>query len=142
RGGGSGLHAPGLSVRRTLGAALVMAGGALVAAGADARLQALETGLPPAHHLLYLPNGKYLRVAALGNASLAADLLYLWSIQFYGNFQIEDRYRYVDHVYANVITELDPHYFDPYWLGALILSVETKNLDKAVALLDKGFANN
>ena len=67
---------------------------------------------------------KYLRVASLGYASVAADVLYLWSIQYYSNFQIEDRYKYVDHIYSGVITELDPHYFDPYWIGAMILSVD------------------
>jgi tetratricopeptide (TPR) repeat protein len=48
----------------------------------------------------------------------------------------------VEHIYGNVVTELDPHYFDPYWIGALILNVETHDLDRALALLDKGFANN
>jgi tetratricopeptide (TPR) repeat protein len=128
-------------VKPLFGVALLLAA-ALVVAGTDARLQGLEKGLAPGHHLLYLPNGRYLKVATLGYSALAADVIYLWSIQFYGNFQIEDRYKYVDHIYSNVITDLDPHYFDPYWLGALILSVETKDIDKALKLLDKGFANN
>jgi tetratricopeptide (TPR) repeat protein len=123
-------------------AVLLLVASGLAVAGADGKLRVLEESRPAAHHLLYLPNGRYLKLATLGNASLAADLIYLWSIQFYGDYQAEDRYRYVEHIYGNVVTELDPHYFDPYWIGALILSVETHNLDKALALLDKGFANN
>ena len=122
-------------------AALLAAAGLLVT-GTEARLAVIEKDRVPGHHLLYLPSGKYLRIASLGNAPVAADILYLWSIQYYGNFQIEDRYKYVDHIYSDIITELDPKYFDPYWLGALILSVEKKDLEKAVGLLEKGFRNN
>lgn len=127
---------------KTLWAVLLLAACGLAVAGSDGKLRVLEQGRPVAHHLLYLPNGKYLKLATLGNAPLAADLIYLWSIQFYGDYQAEDRYKYVEHIYGNVVTELDPHYFDPYWIGALILSVETHDLEKALALLDKGFANN
>ena len=125
-------------------AAAVLIGAVAVAAVAasGAALDRIEAGRGPAHHLLYLPNGRYLKVASLGQAPVLADLIYLWSIQYYANFQVEDRYSYVDTIYDSVLTELDPHYFDPYWLGALILSVEAGSLDKALALLDKGFRNN
>src|SRR4030095_8798193 len=137
RGRRAGVLAPGLPVK-TLTGILLLAGCALGVAASDGKLRVLEQDRPVAHHLLYLPNG---REPKLGTAPLAADLIYLWSIQFYGDYQAEDRYQYVQHIYGNVITELDPHYFDPYWIGALILSVETHDLDKALALLDKGFAN-
>ena len=92
--------------------------------------------------LLYLPNGKFLRVASLGQAPLLADLIYIWAIQFYSNYEREDRFRYVNHVFSEVIAELDPHYVDAYWLGALILIVEDHDLDGGLALLDQGFAAN
>jgi tetratricopeptide (TPR) repeat protein len=92
--------------------------------------------------LLYLPNGRYLKVASLGHAPLVADLLYLWAIQYYSNYERIDRYRYVEHVFGDVITELDPHYVDPYWLGALIMSVEAGDLEAGLRLLDKGRRNN
>lgn len=128
-------------MRPVTGAGLLLAS-ALVVAGADTRLHENGAGDRPEHHLLYLPNGRYLKVASLGQAPLVADAIYLWAIQYYGNFQIEDRYKYVDHIFSDIITELDPHYFDPYWIGALILSVEMEDLPRALALLDKGFANN
>src|SRR6267143_989568 len=59
-----------------------------------------------AHPLLYLPAGKYMKVMALGFDGLLADLIYLWSIQYYGNYDIQDRYDYLEHIYDEVITEL------------------------------------
>jgi tetratricopeptide (TPR) repeat protein len=92
--------------------------------------------------LLYLPNGKHLRMMSLGQASLLADVFYIWAIQYYSNYEREDRYRYVEHVFGEVIAELDPHYVDAYWLGALILTVEARDLDAGLRLLDQGFAAN
>ena len=92
--------------------------------------------------LLYLPNGKHLKVLSLGQAPLLADLLYIWAIQFYSDYERQDRFRYVGHVFGEVITELDPQYIDAYWLGALILIVEARDLEGGLALLDQGIAAN
>jgi tetratricopeptide (TPR) repeat protein len=48
----------------------------------------------------------------------------------------------VEHVFGDVIGELDPGYIDPYWLGALILSTEAQDLDAGLRLLDRGFEKN
>jgi len=107
-----------------------------------ARLERM-TGLDrPGQDLLYLPNGKFLKVASLGQAPVLADMLYLWAIQFYSDYDREDRFLYVEHVFGEVIAELDPHYVDPYLLGAMILAVEADDLEAAMRLLDQGFANN
>ncbi len=37
--------------------------------------------------LLYLPNGSYLKLASLGQAAVLADLIYLWAIQYYSNYE-------------------------------------------------------
>jgi tetratricopeptide (TPR) repeat protein len=123
--------------------ALVVAAGALFSAGVGGatldRLASLEQGERP---LLYLPNGKHLRAASLGNAPLVADVVYLWAIQYYSDYRRADRYRFVEHIFGNVIAELDPHYEDPYSLGALILIVEAHDLDAGLRLLDEGFSKN
>src|SRR5262249_26918962 len=77
-----------------------------------------------------------------GFDAIAADALYLWSIQYYGNYAIADRYRYVEHIYRDIITDLDPHYMDAYLTGALIMVVEAKEPEVALRLLDKGIAKN
>jgi tetratricopeptide (TPR) repeat protein len=92
--------------------------------------------------LLLLPNGQYLKIASLGQAPLLADLIYLWAIQYYSEYEREDRFRYVQHVFGGVIAELDPHYIDAYWMGALILIVEAKDLDAGLGLLDQGIEAN
>src|SRR6266850_3984632 len=94
------------------------------------------------HPLLYLPSGKHLKVMALGFDGILADALYLWSIQYYGNYDIKDRYANLEQIYDQVITELDPHYLDPYLVGALIMSAEARQPEMALRLLDKGVNNN
>ena len=92
--------------------------------------------------LLLLPNGKHLKVASLGQAPVLADLMYLWAIQYYSEYEREDRFQYVQHIFGNVIAELDPHYVDAYWMGALILIVEANDLDAGLELLDQGIEAN
>jgi tetratricopeptide (TPR) repeat protein len=121
-----------------LGAALALACAVLVQTGIEGG--GLRQG--GRHPLLYLPSGKYLRVAALGFDGLLADGIYLWSIQYYGNFQIKDRYAYLEHIYTGVISELDPHYLDPYLIGSLIMNTEARDPEMALRLLDKGIAAN
>jgi tetratricopeptide (TPR) repeat protein len=92
--------------------------------------------------LLYLPSGRYLKAASLGFDAILADVLYLWSIQYYSNYRIEDRYSYLEHIYRDVITELDPRYVDPYLVGALIMTAEARQPEMALRLLDKGIERN
>jgi tetratricopeptide (TPR) repeat protein len=131
-----------LNAARRLGGwalALLTASATWLAGG---RLDRIAPPADAAQELLYLPNGKYLELLSLGHQSLLADVLYLWSIQYYSNYERRDRYRYVEHVFGNVITELDPHYVDPYWLGALILTLEAQDREAGLRLLEKGFRNN
>ena len=112
---------------------------AVVSGGALERIERHRSSSGP---LLYLPNGKWLRAASMGQASLIADLVYLWAIQHYSNYENSDRHRYVEHIFGQVITELDPHFVDAYWLGALILIGEAGDLEGGLRLLDAGFEAN
>jgi tetratricopeptide (TPR) repeat protein len=105
-------------------------------------LERMAAGRQAGSELIYLPNGKHLRLMSLGQAPLLADLIYVWAIQYYSNYTRADRYRYVEHVFGEVIAELDPHYIDAYWLGGLILIVEARDLEAGLRLLDQGFAAN
>lgn len=127
---------------RRAAAVLLLAVAAFGAGSARARLVDLDRARRGSQELLYLPNGKYLKVVSLGHASLVADFVYIWAIQYYSDYQRQDRYRYVEHVFGNVIAELDPAYTDPYWLGGLILSTEAGDVDAGLRLLDKGFSVN
>lgn len=106
------------------------------------RLEREGPGRGGPDELLYLPNGRHLALLSLGHAPLLADLIYLWAIQYYSDYGRADRYRYVAHVFTDVITELDPRHIDAYWLGALILIVEARDFDAGMRLLDKGIGAN
>lgn len=112
------------------------------AVSARARLVAIDVAGRGSKDLLYMPNGKYLKAISLGHAPIVADVVYLWAIQYYSDYDRSDRYRFVEHVFGDVIAELDPGYIDPYWLGALILSTEAQDLEAGLRLLDRGFENN
>ncbi len=109
---------------------------------AENRLEDLSANADQDQELLYLPNGRLLKVMSLGHGGLLADAFYIWAIQYYSNYGRSDRYRYVDHVFDGVITELDPHYVDAYWLGALILIIEAQDVEAGLDLLQKGIDHN
>ena len=130
-----------MSRRRRLGA-LALAASVAIAGWARVGLARLDDRGPEGRALLYLPNGRHLRTMSLGHAPLAADLLYLWAIQYYSDYQRADRFRFVEHVFGTVIADLDPRYVDPYWLGAMILTAEAGDLEGGLRVLDKGFERN
>jgi tetratricopeptide (TPR) repeat protein len=118
------------------GALILLA--AILQGGRAAAARAGEGASP----LLYLPSGRYLKVVSLGFDAILADAIYLWSIQYYSNYRAEERYGYLEHIYKEIITELDPHYLDAYLTGALIMSAEARRPEAALALLDKGIERN
>lgn len=98
-------------------------------------------GKQPGASIIYVPSGKFLKYATFGYRALAADLLYLWAIQYYSTPTIDDRFDHLDHIFA-IINELDPRFQDPYEVGALIAVQEARDLRAAFAILDRGAANN
>ena len=131
-------------MRRSLVTVLVIA--ALLAAAVAAELQLAKVAPPepPERELLYLPSPEMLKVLSVGNPALVADLLYLWSIQYYSLFEPHEAFLYLETVY-DLITDLDPLYFDAYRIGALIMQLQTggdqQDLQASVErLFDKGLA--
>jgi tetratricopeptide (TPR) repeat protein len=95
----------------------------------------------PGSSIIYIPSGKYLKFATFGYSSLLADLVYIWAIQYYSDYSIQDRFDYLDHIFS-IISELDPRYTDPYEIGALIAVYEAKDMDLAFKILDRGLEKN
>jgi tetratricopeptide (TPR) repeat protein len=95
----------------------------------------------PGSSIIYIPSGKFLKYATFGYRSLAADMIFLWAIQYYSTPTIDDRFDNLDHIFA-IINELDPRYQDPYEIGALIAVSEARDTRAAFAILDRGAANN
>ncbi len=111
----------------------------------EINLRAIERVDPLGRRLLYLPSHEMLQLLSLGNDGLMADLLFLWSIQYYSTYRPDEKFLYLETVY-NLITDLDPLYFDAYRIGALIMMLDRyanpKVQKKAIErLFDKGLAN-
>ncbi|MCZ6649667.1 MAG: hypothetical protein O7D35_03295 [Acidobacteria bacterium] len=128
---------------RRAGVTLLVLLALVLVAGSQARLLAHPLEEDAGRRLLYLPNGRFLKIASLGYPTFVADMIYLWSIQFYGGYSKRmDRFAYLEHIYGQVITRLDPRYIDPYLVGALIMVVENKDVEGALELLDQGIVAN
>jgi len=95
----------------------------------------------PGASIIYVPSGKFLRFAAFGYSNLAADLIYLWSIQYFSTPSIDDRFDHLDQIYS-IIGELDPLYGDPFEVGALIAIYDARNPGLALKILDIGAEKN
>lgn len=95
----------------------------------------------PGSSIIYLPSGKYLKHFTFGYSSLVADIIYLWAIQYYGSYDIPDRFKYLEHIFS-IIAELDPRYTDPYEVGALIAVYDAHDPYLAFKILDMGLEKN
>ena len=109
--------------------------------GLKLKLDSIPRKKVPGSSLIYIPSGKHLKYATFGYSSLVADLVYIWSIQYFSNQRIPNRFDYLEHVYS-ITAELDPHYFDPYQVGALMAAYDAHDLDKAFRILDLGLEKN
>ncbi|MEJ2580141.1 MAG: hypothetical protein P8127_00650 [Acidobacteriota bacterium] len=132
-------------MKRTIGTLAIVATLIGVAVVSEVRLGAIPRPDPLGRELLYLPSPEILKILSLGNPGLAADVLYLWSIQYYSFFEPHERFLYLETIF-NLITDLDPLYADAYRIGALIMQIQTGGdqgeLKKTVArIFDKGIRN-
>jgi hypothetical protein len=132
-------------VKRTFISLAIIAALLAVAVASESRLAKIPREDPLGRKLLYLPSPEMVKLLSLGNPGLAADIFYLWSIQYYSLFQPHERFLYLETI-TNLITDLDPLYVDAYRIGALIMEIQTggdeAELKRAVRhLFDKGIRN-
>ncbi len=118
-------------------ALLLLAAAGLLQSAYDARRGYFDERLA----FVSLPSGKALRILSLGHRNFLADLLYIWSIQFYSSYNIRNRYEYIERVF-DTITDVSPEYREPYIVGALIMVYEKGDVPMALRLLDKGSRMN
>ena len=132
-------------MKRKLVSLAVVAALLSVVVVSEMRLGGIPQEDPLGRELLYLPSPEMLKILSLGNPGLAADVLYLWSIQYYSLFRPHERFLYLETIF-NLITDLDPLYGDAYRIGALIMQIQTggdqEALEGAVRrLFDRGLRN-
>ena len=87
-----------------------------------------------------LPTGKTLSILSFGFQNLVADMLFIWSIQFYSTQYLTNTSDYIEHVF-NTITDLTPQYKEPYIVGSWIMALEVGDVKMAMRLLQKGSRN-
>ena len=89
-----------------------------------------------------IPSG-FSRILALGYKGVLSDYLFLKATTFYGDRSLkqkvlseEDWHFFITSL--DVVTDLDPYFFDPYILGEGVLTWGTQKYDDANRLLEKG----
>jgi tetratricopeptide (TPR) repeat protein len=126
-----GLTIPGLLVASLLGS--------ILSAGL---LEHRRAGAPVREEWLFLPEAAQLKPMLLGFHGVAADLLWIWTVQYVGTHLGTDR-KFPQLAKAlNLATSLDPHFLEPYRFGGLYLLYLARQPQAAVSLLEKGAAAN
>jgi tetratricopeptide (TPR) repeat protein len=120
--------------------AIVFIGLLLLAAFLQERYDSTISYFGDRNVFVSLPSGKALRVLSFGNQNLSADLLFIWSIQFYSTYHLVNRFDYLERVFET-ITDITPRYKDPYIIGSLIMAFEARDIPMALRLLEKGSAS-
>jgi tetratricopeptide (TPR) repeat protein len=132
---------------RTLGATAVVL---LLIASAAATLRARDHMYPRSveeTRLLYLTSGDTIGTLALGFDSVLADVYWIRTVQHYGRdrdrVSAAGRYELLGPL-IDITTSLDPYFTTAYIFGSLFLAepfpTGPDQLDKAIALLEKGLA--
>lgn len=124
--------------RAGLAASLAVAGALLSCAGMLEGSYRAQRRAPSADELLYYPSGVWVRQAALGYETAAADVAWLRAIQYYGEHRLSDqRYDMIGHV-MGIVAELDPRFTEAYVFGAFVLAQELRQPERGLELLERG----
>jgi tetratricopeptide (TPR) repeat protein len=98
--------------------------------------------MPKLHQLTYLPSGDYLRMASLGYRELAADLLWLQTIQVMGERKLSEEEGHWLYDAVDRITTLDPKFVRAYEAGSHALCILVVMPEESNRLLEKGMHHN
>ena len=121
--------------------AVIFLAGLLLSAGMQNRYDSTIDYFGDRGTFVSLPSGKSLKILSFGYRNLVADMLFIWSIQFYSTYYLTNRFDFLERVY-DTITDITPQYKEPYVIGALIMVYEANDVPMALRLLEKGSRNN
>jgi hypothetical protein len=92
----------------------------------------------PEEKVLYIPSGKFLKPAVLGYNQLAADLLWLKTLSYFGTHAITDRsYTWLPKL-LEAVTTLDPYWDFPFHFAGIVLSIEGDLVEEANRIVKRG----
>lgn len=103
-------------------------------------LASIYFNYPTEFRSYYIPSSGFMKVASLGQENFWADLVFIWSIQFFDRYTTEVRDTYLFHTY-DVVTDLDPLFTEAYVFGNLFLSLD-RRWDLLYKLTDKSLAGD
>lgn len=121
--------------------AVLLAAGLLALLAAQALVQrGFERAWPRRafEQQLYIPSGRHLKAFALGFPDLAADLLWIRAIGYFGGHALTDREYPWLHNILDQVTNLDPAFRFPYLFGGITLAIEESTAEQSIVLLRKG----
>jgi hypothetical protein len=125
---------------RTIAAALLIAGALAAQAGVQ---RSFETAWPRRsfEQFLYLPSGSHTKALTLGFSNLAADVLWVRAVAYFGGHILDDTdYPWLNHLLLQVTT-LDPTFMYPYLWGGMALSLKPETGGESIAMLTRGMTN-
>jgi hypothetical protein len=125
---------------RTAGVALLI----VVALAAQAGVQrSFETAWPrrSVEQFIYLPSGRHTKALTLGFSNLAADVLWVRAVSYFGGHMLtETDYPWLYRILVQV-TALDPPFQYPYLWGGMALALKPETGDESIAMLTRGMIN-
>ncbi|HQO19772.1 MAG TPA: tetratricopeptide repeat protein [Acidobacteriota bacterium] len=104
------------------------------------RMRELTAGYPDEYRSYYIPSSTQAKAFSLGYHNAAADILFIWFLQFYDWYNRSVRYGYMEHTF-DVMTDLDPKFQEAYMTAALFAFIPLK-YDYVYKFLDKGIEKN
>jgi tetratricopeptide (TPR) repeat protein len=123
---------------------VMLVAGAAVVAGA-----ALSTAWvqkyryrPYLHEKLYLPSGKFVREFSLGYREIAADMVWLSAVQYYGDFRKGNGDLRYFRGLIDIVTSLDPHFIFAYLFGGIVVSEDAGAFEDGLNILKRGMSHN
>jgi len=91
--------------------------------------------------LLYLPSGRHTKALTLGFSNLAADVLWVRAVGYFGGHVLTDNeYPWLYRILVQVTT-LDPPFTYPYFFGGMALALKPQSGNESIAMLTRGMIN-
>lgn len=125
---------------RAAAAALLIVGSLAAQAGVQ---RSFETAWPDRNleQFLYLPSGRHTKALTLGFSNLAADVLWVRAVAYFGGHLLTDgEYPWLYSILVQVTT-LDPPFRYPYLFGGMALALKTETGAESIAMLARGMTN-
>ncbi|MHB8893726.1 MAG: hypothetical protein ACYC99_00910 [Candidatus Geothermincolia bacterium] len=125
---------------RTVGVGLLIALVLAAQAGVQRSFEAAWPGRG-VEQFIYLPSGRHTKALTLGFSNLAADVLWIRAVSYFGGHVLTDNeYPWLYRILVQV-TSLDPPFMYPYLFGGMALALKPQHGEESVAMLTRGMIN-